>query len=167
MGDQRPGRRAGPSASSEIIGGMNRHLLLLALCQGLFLTNNVTFIAINGLVGLSLAPVGWMATLPVTGYVVGGAVSTVPVSRLQARIGRKRCFQLGLVVAALSAMLCAYAVSTQSFALLVMATANTGCRTSTCQGRPRAAPGGGATWSGKRMKDKASSASKATTTRER
>ncbi len=30
---------------------MNRHLLLLTLCQGLFLTNNVTFIAINGLVG--------------------------------------------------------------------------------------------------------------------
>ena len=26
---------------------MNRHLLLLTLCQGLFLTNNVVFIAIN------------------------------------------------------------------------------------------------------------------------
>ncbi len=101
---------------------MNRHLLLLALCQGLFLTNNVVFIAINGLVGLSLAPVGWMATLPVTGYVVGGALSTVPVSRLQARVGRKRCFQLGLGVAALSALLCAYAVNKGSFTLLVMAT---------------------------------------------
>ena len=39
---------------------MNRSLLLLALCQGFFLTNNVTFIAINGLVGLALAPsAGW------------------------------------------------------------------------------------------------------------
>ena len=45
---------------------MNRALLLLTLCQGLFLTNNVTFIAINGLVGLQLAPFGWMATLPLT-----------------------------------------------------------------------------------------------------
>ena len=35
---------------------MNRRLLLLTLCQGFFLTNNVTFIAINGLVGLRLAP---------------------------------------------------------------------------------------------------------------
>ena len=35
---------------------MNRNLWLLAVCQGLFLTNNVTFIAINGLVGLALAP---------------------------------------------------------------------------------------------------------------
>ncbi len=44
---------------------MNSRLLLLALCQGLFFTNNIVFIAINGLVGLSLAPLGWMATLPV------------------------------------------------------------------------------------------------------
>ena len=55
---------------------MNRHLLLLTLVQGLFLTNNVTFIAINGLVGLQLAPFGWMATLPVMGYVVGGALAS-------------------------------------------------------------------------------------------
>jgi hypothetical protein len=33
---------------------MNKNLLLLSIAQGLFLTNNVTFIAINGLVGLSL-----------------------------------------------------------------------------------------------------------------
>jgi hypothetical protein len=55
---------------------MNANLILLTLCQGLFFTNNVTFIAINGLVGLSMAPLGWMATLPVMGYVVGGATST-------------------------------------------------------------------------------------------
>ena len=101
---------------------MNRNLLLLALCQGLFLTNNVTFIAINGLVGLALAPVGWMATLPVTGYVVGGALATGPVARLQARLGRKRSFQIGLLVAMLSAATCAWAVSQQNFWLLVGAT---------------------------------------------
>jgi MFS family permease len=101
---------------------MNRQLFLLTLCQGLFLTNNVVFIAINGLVGLSLAPVAWMATLPITGYVVGGAVSTGIVARTQARWGRQRSFQLGLVVAALSAALCAYAVVTTNFWLLVAAT---------------------------------------------
>jgi MFS family permease len=101
---------------------MNTNLLLLALCQGLFLTNNVTFIAINGLVGLSLAPVGWMATLPVMGYVVGGALSAPLVARVQARVGRKRSFQLGLVVAALSAAVCALAVGTRQFWLLVAAT---------------------------------------------
>jgi MFS family permease len=101
---------------------VNRHLLLLAIAQGLFLTNNVTFIAINGLVGLSLAPVGWMATLPVMGYVVGGALSTGLVARSQQRFGRKGSFQLGLLVALASALLGAWAVWQQSFVLLVTAT---------------------------------------------
>ncbi len=105
-----------------MIHTMNRHLLLLTVCQGLFLTNNVTFIAINGLVGLSLAPLGWMATLPVTGYVVGAALSAMPVSRLQARFGRKRSFQIGLLVAMVSAASCALAVTTQNFWLLVAST---------------------------------------------
>jgi MFS family permease len=105
---------------------MNRHLLLLAVCQALFLTNNITFIAINGLVGLQLAPLGWMATLPVMGYVVGGALATAPVARLQARLGRKRSFQIGLVVAALSAAVGALAVMNGNFWLLVGATVAAG-----------------------------------------
>ena len=101
---------------------MNRNLWLLALAQGLFLTNNVTFIAINGLVGLSMAPVPWMATLPVMGYVVGSAMSTGLVSRSQALFGRKVSFQLGLLVALLSAGLGAWAVMDKSFWMLVFAT---------------------------------------------
>jgi MFS family permease len=101
---------------------MNHRLLLLALCQGLFFTNNIVFIAINGLVGLSLAPLGWMATLPVMGYVVGGALSTGLVARTQSRYGRQISFQIGLVVALLSALLCAYAAWSRNFWLLVAAT---------------------------------------------
>ena len=101
---------------------MNRNLWLLAICQGLFLTNNVTFIAINGLVGLSLAPLGWMATLPVMGYVVGGALSTTLVAHTQRRFGRKTSFQLGLLVAVASALLCGYAAYSRNFWLLVTAT---------------------------------------------
>ena len=95
---------------------------MLALCQGLFLTNNVTFIAINGLVGLSLAPLGWMATLPVMGYVVGGALSTGLVAQSQSRFGRRTSFQIGLAVACLSACGAAWAVMAGSFWLLVAAT---------------------------------------------
>ena len=101
---------------------MNRNLWLLALCQGLFLTNNVTFIAINGLVGLGLAPRGWMATLPIMGYVVGGALATGLVARSQRRFGRRGAFQIGLAVAFGSALLCAFAVFSKSFWLLVAAT---------------------------------------------
>ncbi len=101
---------------------MNKNLWLLAAAQGLFLTNNVVFIAINGLVGFSLAPAGWMATLPVMGYVVGGALSTGLVARSQQRWGRQVSFQLGLAVALGSALLCALALWLHSFWLLVTAT---------------------------------------------
>ena len=101
---------------------MNRHLLLLTLVQGLFLVNNVTFIAINGLVGLQLAPYGWMATLPVMGYVVGGALSAPLVARTQARFGRKGSFQIGLAVALGSALLAAHAAQSRQFWLLLAAT---------------------------------------------
>ena len=101
---------------------MNRHLSLLTICQGLFLTNNVTFIAINGLVGLALAPRPWMATLPVMGYVVGGALSTGLVARSQKALGRQRGFMLGLLVAMVSALLCAYAAVSRNFWLLCLAT---------------------------------------------
>lgn len=125
---------------------MNRQLLLLALCQGLFLTNNVTFIAINGLVGLQLAPWGWMATLPVAGYVVGGALSAPLVARMQSRIGRKRSFQAGLLVAAGSAAACALAVTLGSFWMLVTATVVAGFYSANAQlyrfaGPELAAPG--------------------------
>ncbi|MGD9831922.1 MAG: MFS transporter [Piscinibacter sp.] len=101
---------------------MNVRLLLLALCQGLFLTNNVTFIAINGLVGLALAPAPWMATLPVAGYVAGGALCAPLVAKHQRRFGRRRAFQLGLLVAMGSTALCAWAASSHQFWWLVAAT---------------------------------------------
>ena len=101
---------------------MNLRLLLLTLCQGLFLTNNVTFIAINGLVGLSLAPSAWMATLPVTGYVAGGALCAGMVARHQRAWGRQHAFQAGLAVAMGSSALCAYAAYSHNFWLLVGAT---------------------------------------------
>lgn len=101
---------------------MNRNLWLMAAAQGLFLTNNVLFVAVNGLVGLSLAPFSWMATLPILGYVVGGAISTGPVAASQARWGRRVSFQIGLAVAFCSALLAAYAVIDKNFWLLVTAT---------------------------------------------
>jgi MFS family permease len=112
----------GGGQSFDTLWGMNVNLILLTLCQGLFFTNNVTFIAINGLVGLSMAPMGWMATLPVMGYVVGGALSTGLVAKTQSRFGRRISFQLGLLVALFSALLAAFAAWSHNFWLLVCAT---------------------------------------------
>jgi MFS family permease len=101
---------------------VNKNLWLMVFAQGLFLTNNVVFIAINGLVGLALAPLGWMATLPVMGYVMGGALTTGLAARMQGQWGRQRSFQTGLLVALVSALVCFYAAITRNFYLLCAAT---------------------------------------------
>lgn len=98
---------------------LNRDLALLALAQGLFLVNNVTFIAINGLVGLRLAPSPFLATLPITAYVTGGALFATLVGRHQRRFGRRRAFQLGLAMAIVSTAVCAAGSFTGSFWLVV------------------------------------------------
>jgi predicted MFS family arabinose efflux permease len=49
-------------------------------------------------------------------------MSTQLVARTQARYGRKHSFQMGAVVAVLSALLCAYAAFSRNFALLCVAT---------------------------------------------
>ena len=105
---------------------MNKNLWLMVAAQGLFLTNNIAFIAINGLVGLSIAPQAWMATLPVMGYVVGGALSAPLVARTQSSWGRKASFQIGLTIGLISALLCAYAAFQGRFWLLVFATVMAG-----------------------------------------
>ena len=101
---------------------MNLSLALLTFCSGLLLVNNVVFIAINGLVGLALAPTPWMATLPITGYVAGGALATGLVARHQRLWGRQRTFQLGLLVGIASAGVCAWAAMHRNFWLLTAAT---------------------------------------------
>lgn len=99
-----------------------RSLSLLTLSQGFFITTNVCFIAINGLVGLRLAPQAWMATFAVMTFVLGGALTAPLVGWAQTHFGRKRAFQLGLAVAAIALLVCAWAVWIGSFWLLCFAT---------------------------------------------
>jgi MFS family permease len=95
-----------------------RNVGLLAACQALLLTNNATLIAINGLAGLALAPRAALATLPVTSWVVGGALATMPASLHMKRVGRQRGLALGTLWGIAGALICAGAVWVQSFWLL-------------------------------------------------
>ena len=95
---------------------------LLAMGQGLLLTGNAMLISVNGLTGLLLAPDPHIATLPVTCFVLGGALSTLPMSLLMQRRGRAFGFALGCLAAVIGAMLTAIAVATSSFALLCVGT---------------------------------------------
>lgn len=107
------------------MSSVKRQVLLLAFGQALLYVNNVTLIAINGLVGLKLAQAnGWslaLATLPVTAYVVGGALMTVPASFFMQRFGRRAGFTVGALFCVLGMLLAAYAVTIGSMVLLCAA----------------------------------------------
>ena len=67
----------------------SRNVALLSAAQALLFTNNVTLIALNGLVGYQLAADKSFATLPVTTQVIGSAIFALPASQLMRRIGRR------------------------------------------------------------------------------
>ncbi|MEK7736681.1 MAG: MFS transporter, partial [Pseudomonadota bacterium] len=68
---------------------LKRNIGLLAACQALLLTNGVSLIAINGLLGFALAADKRLATLPVTTYVIGSALTTLHASFFMKHHGRR------------------------------------------------------------------------------
>ena len=95
-----------------------RNVALLTACQAMLFTNNSTLIAINGLAGLALAPTPSLATLPVTCWVVGGAIATMPASQYMRKVGRQPGLIRGAAIGIVGALLCAAAVWQASFWLL-------------------------------------------------
>jgi MFS family permease len=91
---------------------------VLAICQGLLFVNNSVLIAVNALAGYALAPDKALATLPVTAYFVGSALTTLPISFFMKRHGRRAGFALGACFAIAGALVCATAIYTASFWLL-------------------------------------------------
>jgi MFS family permease len=99
-----------------------RNVALLAACQAMLFTNNATLIAINGLAGLALAPYTALATLPITFWVIGGAIGTMPASMHMKRVGRQRGLSSGTAWGIVGALICAAAIWAQSFWLLCFGT---------------------------------------------
>lgn len=96
----------------------HRNVGLLAACQATLFTNNSTLVAINGLAGLALAPRVALATLPVSCWVLGGALATMPASLHMKRVGRQAGFSSGPFWGIAGALVCATAIYQQLFWLL-------------------------------------------------
>ncbi|MGB2818027.1 MAG: MFS transporter [Burkholderiaceae bacterium] len=103
-----------------------RQISLLAICQALLYVNNVTLISINGLAGLTLSPTPLFATLPITAYIVGSALTTIPASLAMARWGRRAGFMFGTGMAVVGTSTAALGMMTGSFLLLCLGTFLTG-----------------------------------------
>jgi MFS family permease len=94
--------------------------LVLASTQATLQTTGVTMIAVTGLTGFALVDDKSLATLPLTCYVLGSAITTIPASLLMKRIGRRLGFQLGTAVGVLGSLACSFAVYMAQFWMLCL-----------------------------------------------
>jgi MFS family permease len=99
-----------------------KNVALLAVCQGLLLTNNSVLISINGLAGYMLATNKALATLPITMYFLGSTLTTLPLSFLMKRLGRRTGFGIGGTCAILGSLLSAWAIYTHNFWMMCAGT---------------------------------------------
>jgi MFS family permease len=106
-----------------------RDIFLLACCQALLLVNNAGLIAMNGLAGYALAGSKAFATAGVTTYVLGSALSALPAALWMAKVGRRRGFMVGSLMAVAGCGICALALVLASFALFCLGTAIIGIYT--------------------------------------
>src|SRR5262249_40903789 len=81
-----------------------RNALVLAVAQALAGANNIVLVATGGLAGAMLAPDRGLATLPITVYVAGLWMGTLPVGMLARRFGRRATFQIGTVFGVLTGL---------------------------------------------------------------
>ena len=100
----------------------HRNVLVLSGCQATLQTAGATMISVTGLAGLILAPNEALATIPLTCYVLGSAITTIPASLLMGAVGRRAGFQWGTAGGMLGAMVCALAMYYASFWLLCAGT---------------------------------------------
>jgi MFS family permease len=92
-----------------------RNVVVLAVTQALAGANNTVMLATGAIVGAMLAPDKLFATVPVTVYVIGMWLATLPVGALAQRYGRRTAFQVGTLCGVLTGLICALAVLRGSF----------------------------------------------------
>lgn len=95
-----------------------RNVLVLSGCQATLQTTGAMLVSVTGLAGFALATDKSFATVPLTCYVLGSAISTIPASLLMGAIGRRAGFQIGSVLGMFGAAMCALAMYLSSFWLL-------------------------------------------------
>jgi MFS family permease len=110
-----------------------RNVALLAACQAMLFSSSSTLASINGLAGMSLATNAALGTLPVTTWVLGGAIATMPASLYMKRAGRTQGLIAGAGTAIMAALLCALAMGLHNFWLLCFGTLVFGASNATGQ----------------------------------
>jgi MFS family permease len=103
-----------------------RNLIILIFCQLISATGSIVFVTLGGIIGATLTSKPAWATLPISIMVLAVAATTVPATALMRRIGRSRGFSIASVSAAVAVCFAAWALSTSSFSLFLIAAATFG-----------------------------------------
>ncbi|ONG55869.1 MFS transporter [Pseudoroseomonas deserti] len=98
------------------------NVLRLAVAQALAGANSVVVYATGAIVGATLAPSRALATLPISLFVVGMAVCTLPAGMIAQRHGRRAAFLTGTGCGVLTGLLAMLAVLFGAFWLFCLAT---------------------------------------------
>ena len=96
----------------------HRNVLVLSATQATLQITGVTMVAITGLAGYALADNKSFATVPLTCYVLGSAITTIPASFLMKAIGRRAGFQAGTLIGMLGGAICSFGLYIANFWLL-------------------------------------------------
>jgi predicted MFS family arabinose efflux permease len=109
---------ASPEAYDDVRA--RRNAIILAAGQALYGSATVGMFTTAGLVGIQLAPSKALATAPITAFVIGTALSTVPAALLMKQIGRKPGFMLGGLAGTIGGALGVYAIYERVFWLFLL-----------------------------------------------
>jgi predicted MFS family arabinose efflux permease len=99
-----------------------RNALVLAIGQALYGSATVIMFTTAGLIGVQIAPSKAWATLPISAFVIGTAVTTIPAAMLMKRIGRRPGFMLGAFAGTVGALIGLFAIYARDFPLFILAT---------------------------------------------
>lgn len=92
-----------------------KNVLVLSVCLGMAMTGSSIVITISALVGITLAPDPAFATIPFGLQWVMTVFSTVPLSLLMRRFGRRPIFVFGQLVGCCGAAIAAFAIFNENF----------------------------------------------------
>jgi MFS family permease len=108
-------------------GRTRLNVVILSLCQALYLSASSIQVALSGLVGAMLAPDKLLATLPFSLITVMTASTTIPASFLMARFGRRAGFVLGALLGGTGGAISTVAIFHRSFIAFCVGNALMGC----------------------------------------
>jgi predicted MFS family arabinose efflux permease len=95
-----------------------RNVLILAICQALYMTGTSLMIATSPLAGKILTPAPGWETLPLATHHAGVMLATIPASHLMRRIGRRAGFMFGTIFGVIGAIMAGYGMLLGSFWML-------------------------------------------------